>query len=107
MLHEFVHVVESGVVSGPAAKTVFEEMYRTGKPASTVIEEQGLTQISSSDELAGIAARVIEANPKPVADYRGGKETALKALVGLLMRETRGRANPQLAEQLLRDQLDS
>jgi len=47
------------------------------------------------------------ANPKPVADYRGGKESALKALVGLVMRETRGRANPQLAEQLLREQLDS
>jgi len=69
------------------------------------VEEQGLTQITGADEISGAARQVIAANPKPVADFRGGKEAAIKALVGLVMRETRGRANPQLAEQLLRDEL--
>jgi aspartyl-tRNA(Asn)/glutamyl-tRNA(Gln) amidotransferase subunit B len=88
-------------------KAALGESFKTGVSPLAYIREQGLTQISSSDELTGMVAKVIEANPKPVADYRGGKESALKALVGLVMRETRGRANPQLAEELLRQQLDS
>jgi aspartyl-tRNA(Asn)/glutamyl-tRNA(Gln) amidotransferase subunit B len=105
-LHELITLIEEKTVSGTGAKSVFEEMYKTGKAPREIVQEQGLTQISSSDELTGLVAKVIEANPKPVADYRGGKESALKALVGLVMRETRGRANPQLAEELLRQQLD-
>jgi aspartyl-tRNA(Asn)/glutamyl-tRNA(Gln) amidotransferase subunit B len=104
-LRELVQLIEGGTVSGTGAKSVLEEMYQSGKRPSLIVEEQGLTQITSSDEIGGIVARVIEANPKPVADYRGGKDSALKALVGQVMRESRGRANPQLAEQLLREQL--
>jgi aspartyl-tRNA(Asn)/glutamyl-tRNA(Gln) amidotransferase subunit B len=88
-------------------KAAIGEAFKNGTSPLSYISSQGLTQISSSDELAGLVAKVIEANPKPVADYRGGKESAIKALVGLVMRETRGRANPQLAEELLRQQLDS
>ncbi|MDP3768134.1 MAG: Asp-tRNA(Asn)/Glu-tRNA(Gln) amidotransferase GatCAB subunit B, partial [Dehalococcoidia bacterium] len=82
-----------------------DEMFRTGKPPQEIVEEQGLTQITGSDELAGIVRQVIAGNPKPVADYRGGKQEAIKALLGLVMRETRGRANPQLAQELLRREL--
>jgi len=106
VLRELVELIEEETVSVTGAKSVFEEMYKSGKDPRAIVQEQGLTQISSSDELSGLVTRVIESNPKPVADYRGGKESALKALVGLLMRETRGRANPQLAEELLRKQLD-
>jgi aspartyl-tRNA(Asn)/glutamyl-tRNA(Gln) amidotransferase subunit B len=106
-LHQLVELIEEGTISVTGAKGVFEEMYASGKGARAIVQERGLTQISSSNELTGLVTKVIEANPKPVADYRGGKESAIKALVGLLMRETRGRANPQLAEQLLREQLDS
>ena len=103
---ELVAIVDDGSTNNATAKTILGETFKTGKAPRVVLQEQGLTQISSSDELEKLADKVIEANPKPVADYRGGKEAALKALVGLLMRETRGRANPQLAEELLRKQLD-
>jgi aspartyl-tRNA(Asn)/glutamyl-tRNA(Gln) amidotransferase subunit B len=106
-LHELVQLVAEGTVTTTGAKSVFEEMFRTGKAPRAIVEEQGLTQISAADELSGIVAQVIASNPKPVADFRGGKDAALKALVGLAMRETRGRANPQLVEELLRKALTS
>jgi aspartyl-tRNA(Asn)/glutamyl-tRNA(Gln) amidotransferase subunit B len=104
-LRELIELIEGGTVSTTGAKDVLEEMYRSGKPPRAIVEEQGLTQISAAGELSEIVARVIESNPKPVADFRGGKDAALKALVGLAMRETRGRANPQLLEELLRKAL--
>jgi aspartyl-tRNA(Asn)/glutamyl-tRNA(Gln) amidotransferase subunit B len=103
---ELVALVNSGSTNTATAKAIVGESFRTGKSPGAVLKEQGLTQISSSDELATLAVKVIEANPKPVADYRSGKDAAIKALVGQLMRETRGRANPQVAEEVLRSQLD-
>ncbi len=105
MLNELVQLVVEGTISTTGAKSVLEEMFRTGKPPRVIVEEQGLTQITVADELSGVVSQVVAANPKPVADFRGGKDAALKALVGLVMRETRGRANPQLVEQLLREEL--
>ncbi len=91
--------------STTGAKTVFEEMLRTGEPPAAIIEERGLAQISASDELRAVIEQVIEANPKPVADYKGGKQEALKFLVGQVMRETRGRAKPDLVHELLEQSL--
>ena len=104
-LHELVVLIEEGTVSTTGAKSVLEEAFRTGKAPRAIVQEQGLTQITAAGELTGVVAQVIAGNPKPVADFRGGKEAALKALVGLAMRETRGRANPQLVEELLRAEL--
>jgi aspartyl-tRNA(Asn)/glutamyl-tRNA(Gln) amidotransferase subunit B len=104
-LADLVVLIEEGTVTTTGAKGVFEEMFRSGRAPRAIVEEQGLTQISDAGELSELARQVIADNPKPVADFHGGKEAALKALVGLLMRETRGRANPQLAEQLLREEL--
>jgi aspartyl-tRNA(Asn)/glutamyl-tRNA(Gln) amidotransferase subunit B len=104
-LRALIVLVEEGTITNTGAKGVFEEMFRTGKAPKDIVEEQGLTQISAADELTGVVEQVIAQNPKPVADFLGGKETALKALVGQVMRETRGRANPALAQQLLREQL--
>jgi aspartyl-tRNA(Asn)/glutamyl-tRNA(Gln) amidotransferase subunit B len=98
-------LMDQGVLSGKLAKAVFEEMFRTGKDAATVVREQGASQISDEAQLAAVVERVVAANPKVVADFRGGKEQALGFLVGQVMRETRGRANPELANRLLRDQL--
>lgn len=67
--------------------------------------ERGLTQISDSAALAAVAREVIAANPKVVAEYRGGKTSALQYLVGQMMRATRGQANPQLARELLEAEL--
>ena len=69
------------------------------------MEEQGLTQISAADELTSVIEQVIAQNPKPVADVHGGKDGAIMFLVGQVMKETRGRAKPDLVQQLLRDQL--
>jgi aspartyl-tRNA(Asn)/glutamyl-tRNA(Gln) amidotransferase subunit B len=98
-------LVEDGTISGAAAKSVFEEMFRTGKAPGAIVEEQGLTQISAGDELTGAIDRVIAANDKPAADFLAGKEEALKFLVGQVMKETRGRANPKLVPDLLRERL--
>ncbi len=104
-LAELIDLVESGKVSQTAAKTVFEAMYETGKSPAAVVQELGLAQISGSDELAGIVARVVAETPQAVADYRAGKQQALGALVGKVMKETRGRANPAVVTELLKEQL--
>jgi aspartyl-tRNA(Asn)/glutamyl-tRNA(Gln) amidotransferase subunit B len=104
-LHAMIVLVEDGTISGAAAKSVFEEMFRTGKAPGAIVEEQGLTQISAGDELTGAIDRVIAANEKPAADFLAGKEEALKFLVGQVMKETRGRANPKLVPDLLRERL--
>jgi aspartyl-tRNA(Asn)/glutamyl-tRNA(Gln) amidotransferase subunit B len=105
-LVDLVVLQEDGTISSRIAKSVFEEMFRTGRPAREIVEASGLTQISGSDELAGAVTRVIEANPKAVADVRNGKQEALKFLMGQVMRETRGRANPETVQQLLRETLE-
>jgi len=106
-LIEFTNLIEAGIINGPAAKTVFEEMFKSGKGAMIIAEEQGLTQISDSGLLAVAVAGVIHDNPQAVQDFLGGKETAIKFLVGQVMRETRGRANPAMINKILLENLDT
>jgi aspartyl-tRNA(Asn)/glutamyl-tRNA(Gln) amidotransferase subunit B len=106
-LAELLRLIDRGTVSGTAAKQVFEEMYRTGRAPTAVVEALGLAQVSDADELGDVVAQVIAANPQPVADYRNGKTPALGRLVGQVMKATRGRANPGLVNELLRKQLDA
>ena len=105
-LYDMIRLVEDGTVTGTAAKAVFEEMFATGKGPRQVVEERGLTQISAADEITAVVDKVLAENPKAVADYRGGKQEAVKFLVGQVMRETRGRANAGVVQQLLRERLD-
>jgi aspartyl-tRNA(Asn)/glutamyl-tRNA(Gln) amidotransferase subunit B len=98
-------LINKGNLGGPAAKQVFEEMFNTGKSAGEIVAQKGLSQISDSGELEKMAEKVIADNPQAVTDYKAGKETALKFLVGQLMRATRGRANPQMVTQLLKNKL--
>jgi len=88
------------------AKTVLGQMYITGKTAAKLVEEKGLSQISSSSELDGFARTVIEANPQAVADYNAGKQQALKFLIGQMMRLSKGRANPNIAAEIIKKQLE-
>lgn len=90
-----------GTISGKIAKTVFEQMYQTGKPAEVIVKEHGLTQISNQDELRRIVEEVLAAHPGPVADYRKGRVQSLTFLVGMVMKASRGKANPQVANELL------
>jgi aspartyl-tRNA(Asn)/glutamyl-tRNA(Gln) amidotransferase subunit B len=102
---QMLDLIDGGVISGKIAKTVFEEMFQTGRSAQQIVEEAGLTQISASDELAAVVEKALAANAKAVRDYQSGKEEALRFLVGQVMRETRGRANPDLVNQILRQKL--
>jgi aspartyl-tRNA(Asn)/glutamyl-tRNA(Gln) amidotransferase subunit B len=99
--------INNGALSVSAAKVVFEDMFNTGKTADKIIAEKGLSQISDTKEIEDIIDRVIADNPQPVADFKNGKEKAQSFLVGQIMRLTKGRANPALANKLLRERLES
>jgi len=105
LLVELLDLIDKGTLGGPAAKSVFEEMFNTGKCAADIVREKGLTQISDAGEVEEIVDRVIDANAQAVADYRSGKEQALKFLVGQIMRETKGRANHAVVNELLKQKL--
>ena len=104
-LAALLKLIQEGVISGKIAKVVFEAMYQTGKSPEAIIQEQGLIQITDREELGRIVDQVLAENPGPVSDFRGGKEKALTALVGAVMRVTKGKANPQLINDLLREKL--
>ena len=104
-LSQLIDLQEDGTISGKTAKSVFEEMFETGGQPEQIVEEAGLVQITASDEIATAVERVLADHAKAADDYRGGKEEALKFLVGQVMRETRGRANPGIVNQLLKEKL--
>jgi aspartyl-tRNA(Asn)/glutamyl-tRNA(Gln) amidotransferase subunit B len=100
-------LVQAGTISGRTAKELLPEMLRTGAMPHDLVASGGLGQISDAAELAAVIDSVLAAHPGPAAEYRRGKVAALTFLVGQIMRETRGRANPELANRLLRERLDS
>jgi aspartyl-tRNA(Asn)/glutamyl-tRNA(Gln) amidotransferase subunit B len=106
-LRGLVDRMADGTISGKIAKDVFDAMWDGAGDANAIIEARGLKQISDSGELEGIVEGVIAANPQQVADYRGGKEKAFNSLVGQVMKATRGKANPQQVNDILRRKLSS
>ncbi|SFQ97314.1 Asp-tRNA(Asn)/Glu-tRNA(Gln) amidotransferase subunit GatB [Desulfoscipio geothermicus] len=106
-LAEMLKLLDKGTISGKIAKTVFEEMFNTGKDPGVIVEEKGLVQISDEGKIEKIVSDVIAANPKSVEDYRGGKKQAIGFLVGQVMKATKGKANPGLVNKLLKEKLDS
>ena len=104
-LLELIDLQEEGTISGKTAKAVFQQIFETGRSPRQVVEKAGLVQITADDEIAAAIDNIIAQNPKAVADYQGGKEEALKFLLGQAMRETRGRANPGLVNQILKEKL--
>jgi aspartyl-tRNA(Asn)/glutamyl-tRNA(Gln) amidotransferase subunit B len=102
-----IAMVKVGTINQPAAKETFGLMWKTGRSPQEIVEERGLKQISDAGELVGIVAQVIADNPDPAAQFKAGKETIIRFLIGQVMKATRGKADPQLAEQLLREQLRS
>jgi aspartyl-tRNA(Asn)/glutamyl-tRNA(Gln) amidotransferase subunit B len=106
LLVEMLDLIDNGTLSAAAAKTVFEEMFTSGRRAGEIVAERGLTQMSDDQEIAAVVARVIDGNAQAVVDFKGGKEQALTFLVGKVMRETRGRANPAAVNKLLREKLE-
>jgi aspartyl-tRNA(Asn)/glutamyl-tRNA(Gln) amidotransferase subunit B len=104
-LAELVKLVSSGKVSGKMGKDILAEMFSTGKRAADVMNEKGLEQIQDPEKLAAAAREIIQANPKQAEQYRAGKTATLAWFVGQLMKATRGQANPQLAQEVLRKEL--
>ncbi|ACV61676.1 glutamyl-tRNA(Gln) amidotransferase, B subunit [Desulfofarcimen acetoxidans DSM 771] len=104
-LADMLKMIDSGTISGKIAKTVFEEMFNTGKDPETVVKEKGLVQISDESAIAAVVDEIIAANPKSVEDFRNGKDKAIGFLVGQIMKATKGKANPQLVNKLLKDKL--
>ena len=101
LLTDMLKMIESGKISGKIAKTVFEEMFASGKTPEKIVEEKGLVQISDPSAIEPIAQKVIDANPKSVEDFHAGKDKAIGFLVGQIMKETRGKANPQMVNEII------
>jgi aspartyl-tRNA(Asn)/glutamyl-tRNA(Gln) amidotransferase subunit B len=104
---ELICIVGSGKINSSAAQTVLAEMYKTGGDPSQIIDSKNLGQMDDDGELEKIIDEVVKNNEKSVADYRAGKENALKFLVGKVMSETKGKANPGLAARLLAEKIKS
>ena len=105
-LGELVDFISDGTISGRIAKDVFAEMFETKKNPSNVIDEKGLKQISSSDDLIPMIERVISNNLDKVDEYKNGKEQLFGFFVGQVMKESSGKANPKLVNQLLKEKLN-
>jgi len=104
-LAEMLGLVDNGTISGPAAKAVFEEMFRSGKGASEIIIEKKLSQISDAGEIREVVKQVMASNTGAVADYTSGKQQALTFIIGQVMKATRGRANPGTVREIIIQEL--
>lgn len=105
-LAQIVDLVEQGVVNGPTAKEVFIFVAQIDKDPITIIEEKGLKQIGSADELETMVKEVIAANPKQTEEYRSGKDKLFGFFVGQMMQKTKGKGNPQLINDLIKKHLN-
>ena len=104
-LAELLKLISKGTISGKIAKKVFTDMWKDGGGAEEIVRVKGLTQISDTGELEGLVANVIAEHPQAVADFKAGKKKAVGALVGQIMKVTKGQANPQVVNQLLAKKL--
>ena len=104
-LAEMLLMIKDGTISGKIAKDVFQEMYRTGEKPSKIVQEKGWVQILDKGEIERAIERAIQGNPKLVDDYRKGKEKLFGFFVGEVMKQTKGKANPKLLNELLKEKL--
>jgi aspartyl-tRNA(Asn)/glutamyl-tRNA(Gln) amidotransferase subunit B len=104
-LGSLADLIQKGTISGKIAKTVFDEMFSTGRTAEDIVKEKGLVQISDESALAKFCEEAIAENAKAVEEYKAGKERAIGSLVGAVMKKTKGQANPQLVNKILKEQL--
>jgi len=106
-LAELIGLVEDNTITQSTGKEVLEHMFASGRGAHQIVEERGLAQISDTAALEKIVAQVLEENPTQVGEYLDGKTQVLGWLMGQVMRATRGKADPQAVQKLLRDQLET
>jgi aspartyl-tRNA(Asn)/glutamyl-tRNA(Gln) amidotransferase subunit B len=104
-LDELVNLIDSGSISGKQGKEVFVEMFATGRGAAAIVKEKGIEQLSDTAAIEKIVDEVIAANPKPAADFKTGNAASLNFLKGQVMKLSKGKANPQLAGEILERKL--
>lgn len=100
-----VEMIEKGTISSTIAKEVFSEMIQTGKDPQLIVEEKKLVQISDEGFIEEVVSKVISSNPDVITDYKKGKKNALTFLVGQVMKETKGKANPKIVNELLKEKV--
>jgi aspartyl-tRNA(Asn)/glutamyl-tRNA(Gln) amidotransferase subunit B len=105
-LAKLLTMVDKGTISGKIAKTVFEEMLSSGNDPEIVVKEKNLVQMSDEGELSALVQEIIAANPEQAQQFRDGKTKVMGFFVGQLMKKTRGKANPQMANQLFAKELN-
>ncbi|MBU0909384.1 MAG: Asp-tRNA(Asn)/Glu-tRNA(Gln) amidotransferase subunit GatB [Proteobacteria bacterium] len=98
-------LIDKGTISGKIAKTVFDEMMKSGKDAQTIVKEKNLVQMSDEGDLIQIVQQIVQENPQQVADFKGGKTKLMGFFVGQLMQKTKGKANPKMANELFMQEL--
>lgn len=103
---KMIALIENGTISGKIGKTVFAEMLETGKDAEAIVKEKGLVQISDPNVIRELVEKVVATNAQSVEDYKNGKAQAVGFLVGQVMKESRGKANPQMVNEILMDFLN-
>ena len=104
-LAAMIQMITKGTISSKIAKTVFEEMWTSKDAPEEIVKAKGLVQITDTKAIEEIVDKVIADNPKPVEDYKGGNKKAIGALVGQVMKQSKGKANPQMVNQLLAQKL--
>ncbi len=104
-LRAMLELMDKGTISGKIAKTVFEEMFTTGKMPEIVVKEKGLVQISDEGAIAKVIEEVLAANAKSVEEYKAGKTAAMNFLLGQVMKKTQGKANPGVVNKILKEKL--
>ncbi len=104
-LREMLELIDKGTISGKIAKTVFEEMFVSGKMPDVVVKEKGLVQISDEGSIAKVIEEVLTANAKSVEEYKAGKTAAMNFLLGQVMKKTQGKANPGVVNKILKEKL--
>ncbi len=104
-LAKLINLIHENVISGKIAKEIFPEMIKTNKDPAIIVEEKNLVQITDSGELEEIVKKVLAANPSQVEQFKAGKEKVFGFFVGQVMRETKGKANPKLVNEILRKEL--
>jgi aspartyl-tRNA(Asn)/glutamyl-tRNA(Gln) amidotransferase subunit B len=106
MLAELLQLIQDGTISTTLARTVFDEMATSGKPARDIVAEKGLVQVTDTGAIQEVVRKVLSRSEKEVAAYRGGKTKLMGFFVGQVMRETKGKANPRIVNEVLREMLE-
>lgn len=102
---DMLKLIDKGTISGKIAKTVFEEMYKTGKDAEAIVKEKSLVQVSDEGAIEKAVDEVIAKNPKEVERFKAGEEKLLGFFVGQVMKAMKGKANPQMLNEILKKKL--